>query len=234
MCNLHEIYGQMAQANRLKFAQNAVLYSCDYAFCLIGTDMNMPHRPILPISRVWWAALLLIVILTGLLYFTGYRVSLPYVDHPDEPSFNLAAQMIIDSGTAKPMGYNAYPPGIISVNYLVLKALNSTVRRPASDFIPVVRLITIAVSLLTVIVVAFLGYEISGSLAGLLSAVIWAVNPIWNSHLRFATADSYITFFALLALWLVCVGTTRDRERFNSAATYILILAIVFKTQAIF
>lgn len=194
----------------------------------------MPHRSLLPTSRGWWFSLLLIVIVAGALYFSGYRVSLPYVDHPDEPSFNLAAQMIIDSGTAKPMGYNAYPPGIISLNYLVLKALNETVRHPASDFIPVVRLITVTAALLSVVVVAFLGVELAGEFAGLLAALIWMVNPIWNISVRFATADPFVTFFALLALWLVCIGTNRNRESLNTASSYALMLAIAFKTQAIF
>ncbi len=194
----------------------------------------MPTRPILPVQRIWWLTLLLILFLAGIMYFTGYKISLPYVDHPDEPSFNLAAQMIIDSGTAKPMGYNAYPPGIISVNYLVLKALNSNIRYPASDFIPIVRLITISIGLSSVAIVAFLGYEMAGLLAGIFAALIWAINPIWNAHLRFATADPYITTFALLALWLVCVGVNRNREAFNTAAGYVLMLAIIFKTQAIF
>lgn len=194
----------------------------------------MPSRAVLPTNRLWWGALLLLIVLAGALYYTGYRVSLPYVDHPDEPSFNLAAQMILDSGTAKPMGYNAYPPGIITLNYLVLKAFNQTVRHPASDFIPLVRLITVTAALCSVLVIAVLGWELAGGWAGLLSALIWAVNPIWNASLRFATADPFITLFALLSLWLVCAGTRRNRQVLNTAATYVLMLAIVFKTQAIF
>ncbi len=194
----------------------------------------MPTRSLLPTSRRWWLALLLLMIVSSVIYYTGYRISLPYVDHPDEPSFNLAAQMIIDSGTAKPMGYNAYPPGIISLNYLVLKAFNQTERRPASDFLPMVRLLTITVSLLSIIVVALLGYELAGYVAGLLAGVLWAFNPLWNEHIRFATADPFVTFFALASLWLVCAGTAHKRQSLNTAANYMLMLAIVFKTQAIF
>ena len=46
--------------------------------------------------------------------------------------------------------------------------------------------------------------------------------------------DGYLTLFTLLALWLALVGCLQVRQSFSTASTYAIMLAIVFKTQAIF
>lgn len=61
----------------------------------------------------------MILICAGALRFTGYNFSLPYSDHADETKFSVAAQMIIDTGSSRAMNYEGYPPGIITLNYLV-------------------------------------------------------------------------------------------------------------------
>ena len=86
------------------------------------------ERSILPRERWWWLILSLLLVLAAWLYYRGYDASLPYIDHPNEPAFNLAAQTIVDTGSARSIGFDAYPPGIISLNYLFIKYL-----KPADD-----------------------------------------------------------------------------------------------------
>lgn len=178
-------------------------------------------------------ALLLILLLASGLRYVGYNFSLPYIDHPDEPNHNLAAQMIIDWGTAKPLNYHGYPPGIITLNYLFLRFFHDQTL-PSSTVIPWVRLTAITVSIGTIIIIGLLAYQLSFPIAGLLAAWLWAICPTIVEHSRYAVADPFVTFFAVLAIWLIISGTVYDRDRWTTAGTVALIFAILFKYQAIF
>ena len=191
------------------------------------------ERSILPRERWWWLILSLLLVLAAWLYYRGYDASLPYIDHANEPAFNLAAQTIIDTGSARSIGFDAYPPGIISLNYLFIKYL-----KPADDHfsavLPALRLLTITAWLLSVPVIALLGARLARPATGLMAAAIWVVNPWAVSYLRFAVADGYVTLFTLLSLWLALIGAAYLRHNLASTAVYSIMLAIVFKTQAIF
>jgi hypothetical protein len=181
----------------------------------------------------WWAVFLTIIVLAGALRFTGYRFSLPYVDHPDEPNWNLSGRMIIDAGSAKPLGFHGYPPGIITINYVLLRFFHDPATPPAT-IIPWVRLLSITVSLGTVAIVGLLGYHVATPLAGLLAAGLWGIMPQSVEFSRYATADPYTTFFTVLAVFLAFAAMRHDRDRWASWAVVANMLAIVFKYQAVF
>ena len=167
------------------------------------------------------------------LYLPGYDASLPYIDNPNEPAFNLAAQTIIDTGSARSIAFDAYPPGIISLNFLLIKYLKADGAHFAS-VLPTLRLITIAAWLLSVVLIAWIGTSVAGPETGLIAAAIWTVNPWVTGSTRFAEANGYVTCFALLSLWLALTGALQRRGSFSSAAMYCLMLASLFKTQALF
>ena len=75
------------------------------------TTSELPRSNILPREKWFWLGLALLLLLAGWLYYRGYNVSLPYIDHVDEPQHLLAAQHIIDEGHARAVGHEAYPPG---------------------------------------------------------------------------------------------------------------------------
>ena len=171
--------------------------------------------------------------LAGWLYLPGYDASLPFIDNPNEPAFNLAAQTIIDSGSARSISFDAYPPGVISLNYLLIKYAKAEGAH-FSTVLPLMRLITIAMWLASVALIALIGAQLARPVTGLLAALVWAVNPWVVAQARFAEANGYVTGFALLSLWLALVGAGYGRRGFSSAAIYSLFIAVVFKTQAIF
>ncbi len=184
-------------------------------------------------KRWWWFILALILILGGTLRYTGYNFSLPYIDHPDEPNFNLAAQMTIDYGSPKPMNLDAYPPGIIAVNYVLLRFFHNPAE-PPSSMIGTVRLISITFNLGIGLIIALLGYQIATPLAGLLGAGLWMIVPMIVEYSRYATADNFIAFFTLAALWAVIISVKYDRDGWATAGIVLIMLAIVFKYQALF
>jgi len=84
------------------------------------------EKPFWP-AKKWWFALLLVVVLAGILRFTGYDFGLPYIDHVDEPIYNIAAQLIIDDGSPRSIGMHGYPPGIIGLNLALLRLFRDRV-----------------------------------------------------------------------------------------------------------
>ncbi|NJL94193.1 MAG: hypothetical protein HC915_10945 [Anaerolineae bacterium] len=115
--------------------------------------MDTP-RPLFP-PRWWWGALLAVLVLAGALRFPGYRFSLPYIDHPDEPVLNLAGQMLLDFGTYKPLGIHGYPPGVPTLHAVLLRWFVDEGTPPAVT-IPAVRLMGIVASLGTLACLALI------------------------------------------------------------------------------
>ncbi len=140
--------------------------------------------------------------------------------------------MILDQGTAKDLHYHNYPPGIIAVNYLALRFFHDKAD-PPTIALRELRLLSVVASLVTVVVIALFGYRLAGELGGLLGAGLWAVSPTMASFSRFATADIYVNLFVLLALYLALTGVLYRRYCFTTASTYVLMLAVVFKYQAV-
>ena len=183
-------------------------------------------------SRAWRYAMLAILIVAAGLRYPGYDFSLPYIDHVDEPAYNLAARMVIDFGSAKPLGMHGYPPGIITVHLLLERTFQNP-DQPPSAILWLARLLSVTMSVITVLLMGLLGYRVATPLAGLIAAWLWAVSPRVVEHSRFATADPYVTFFAVLALFWTISGTLHDRDRWASWGVFASMMAVVFKYQAI-
>ena len=187
---------------------------------------------ILPRLTWWWLGLALLLVISGWLYYRGYNLSLPYIDHVDEQQHTLAAQFIIDDGHTRAVHHEAYPPGTSRLAYLLLQHIKPP---DAHHFtmLPALRLTTITVWMLVVVVIALLGSMVGHPLAGLMAVAIWVVNPWVVNRSHFLLPDGYLTLFTLLSLWLALVGCLHGKRSFSTAAVYSLMLAIVFKTQAI-
>ena len=190
-------------------------------------------RSILPRAKWWWLGLALLLFLAGWLYLRGYDVSLPFIEHHDEVHHLLAAQHTIDFGHARGVFHEAYPPGMKSLNYLLLKHIKP-VEAHHGTMLPALRLITISAWMLVIVLVALLGTMLVHPLTGLMAAAIWIVNPWVVDRAHWVLPDAYLTLFTLLALWLALIGSLHGRRSFSTAAVYSIMLAIVFKTQALF
>ncbi|MYD08635.1 MAG: hypothetical protein F4X02_01210 [Chloroflexi bacterium] len=188
---------------------------------------------ILPRAKWWWLGLALLLTLAGWLYLRGYDASLPFIAHVDEPQNMLEALHIIEIGHARGVSRESYPPGLRSVIYPFLKHL-----MPADvhygSMLPPLRLITISTWLLAVALIALLGAMAARPLSGLIAAAVWIVNPWVVERARWVLPDGYLTLFTLLALLLALAGCLHRRSSFSTAAVYAMMLAIIFKTQAIF
>ena len=190
------------------------------------------ERPFWP-RRNWWLALLVILVLAGALRYPGYNFSLPAIADGDEAHHSLSGRYIIDTGSARALGQDGYPPGIIRVYYFFLRFFQEP-GTPTSSVIGLVRLLAITSSLGIVIVLALLGYHILGPHYGLIGALFWTISPYFVERSRLATAEIFLVFFAALALWLALADALWRRERWSTYATYALMMAVLFKYTAAF
>lgn len=184
-------------------------------------------------SRRWWLALAVILLVAAGLRYTGYNFSLPYVDHPDEPNHAIAGRMWIDMGSARALGYQGYPPGILTVNYVLLRFFHDPATPPTA-LLGIVRLISITTTLLTMVCVALLASLMSRPLGGLLAAAVYAVSTPMVTYSRYGTPDNFVMLFSLFALLAVLVGTLRSQYGWTRLSILSMMLAVVFKYQAIF
>ena len=190
------------------------------------------ERPFWP-RRRWWLALLGILVLAGTLRYPGYDFGLPYTEIRDESIFALSGQMIIDWGTAKPIAHHHYPPGIISIYYVLLRLFHDPTMPPTS-VIGYVRLIAITMSLGVILLLGLFGYHAVGESAGLLGAALWSISPFFVEWNRWGTAETFVAFFSVLSMYLTFLGIRYQRGDWTTLSTYALMLAIVFKYHCAF
>ena len=190
------------------------------------------ERPFWP-RRNWWLALLAILVLAGALRYPGYDFGLPHVDEFDVTHFFLSGRMIIDFGTAKLMNFHHYPPGVIQIYYVALRLFQDPSLPPAS-VLGIVRFLAVTTSLGVIAVFGLLGYHAVGPLVGLFSAALWSITPLFVERSRWGSAEIWVLFFSLLALYFTTVAILYRRESWTTHATYALMLAIVFKYHCVF
>ena len=190
------------------------------------------ERPFWP-PRNWWLALLVILVLAGALRYPGYDFGLPYVEYRDERTFAISGQMTIDFGTAKSLGHHHYPPGIINIYYVLLRFFHDPATPPAS-VLGIVRFLAVTISLCVIAIFGLYGYHAVGPVVGLFGAALWSITPLFVERSRWGSAEIWVLFFSLLALYCTTVAILYRRESWSTHATYALMLAIVFKYHCVF
>lgn len=190
------------------------------------------QNEIIPREKWWWLGLALLLLLASWLYLRGYNVSLPYFGQVDESIHILGSQHLVDFGHEAGVNEH-YPPGTMTLGFLLLKYFKPAEAHHGT-LLPALRLITIGAWMLVVVLIALLGAMMLHPLAGLIAAAVWIVNPWVVERAHWFLPDAYLTLFTLLALWLALVGYHYGRRSFSTAAVYSTMLAIVFKTQALF
>ena len=180
----------------------------------------------------WWLiGLLLIVALASILRYPAYNFGYPYIDHPDEPHYALAAHSIINAGTAKGWQMDGYPPGIIYTDVLFLKAFPNK-ELPPPHVIPKIRILSITVSIAAIITIAFIGMVIGFPVVGLVAALCYAVSPICVEYDRYAAAEPFLTFFMSLTFLFIFTAYKNSSHKIMLFAYLSAIISIAFKYPA--
>ena len=183
-------------------------------------------------SYKWWlTGLLLIIALAAILRCPAYNFGYPYIDHPDEPHYALAAHSVINTGTAKGWQMDGYPPGIIYTDMLFLKAFPNK-GLPPPHIIPKIRILSITVSIAAIITIAFIGMVIGSPVVGLVAALCYAISPICVEYDRYAAAEPFLTFFISLTFLLIFTAYKQSSHKIMIFAYLSTFAAIIFKYPA--
>ncbi len=182
------------------------------------------------LPRAWWAALAAIAVMAGVLRFTGYNFSLPYIDHPDEPNFYIQAALRFERGESIPH-MQSYPPAYFTLYRAIQILLNDPDLTPVEQ-VALMRVFSILVNLLALTLIGLLAYCIAGEAAGLLAAGFWAVQPVVVEHSRFATPDNYAVLAVLAAMFSAVMALRTGRWVWTFAGTVSALLAFLFKYPA--
>lgn len=188
---------------------------------------------------------LLILIIAFLIRLWGLDANLPYIYHPDEPTYLRISQTIFTSGDLNPHFFHfpsllfylnaiAYIPFYAIGNLLGLFSSFSDLVPPTSLTMGVSQTAMPATVLLNRSVTAIFGtgsvgliYLIGKDLnqkkaVGILSAAIYAILPLPVLHSRFVTPDTFVTFF-ILATCLMSLCLFRQGQQWQYIAAGICV-----------
>lgn len=164
-----------------------------------------------------------ILLLSVLFRVWGFNYDLPYIYHPDEPSYIAISQRIFQSGDLNPHFFN-YPSLFFYINalayvpYYFVGRLMGVFHTP-NDILPPIslamgvsqaqmpttvllaRVVTICFGVGTVGLVYLVGRRMTGRTAvGALAALMVAISSTAVWHSRLVTPDTFVMFFALTSL----------------------------------
>jgi hypothetical protein len=181
----------------------------------------------------WWVGFAAILFVAIAMRLAIYDFSLPYIDHPDEPTLYLGGQEW--RGLFDLRGeMDGYPPGYIVVNIIVQKAAEPLGIVGPSAIIRILRLIAAAMNVLTLALIMLTAAAVGGEVAALAAGVIWTIAPVVLQYGVYAVADPFVYFFVALALYLAVVALiTPTRRAWSVWSVMAGLLATLFKYPAI-
>jgi 4-amino-4-deoxy-L-arabinose transferase-like glycosyltransferase len=162
----------------------------------------------------------------------SHAFSLPYIDHPDEPSLYLAGQVWIG---AFEMGSHmrGYPPAYLALELGIAQLLRALGFSEMSQTINVMRWIAMLVSGGTLWLIFSAAREAAGDWASLLAGITWLTAPIVVSHSVYATTDPVVCFAMAWSLWLSIVALRRERPHWALIGMGVGAMAVLVKFMVV-
>lgn len=166
----------------------------------------------------------IIILIALLIRVRGINYDLPYIYNPDEPGYITISQNIFKTGDLNPHFFN-YPSLFFYINalayvpYFLLGKILGIFHAPG-DILPPIslamgvtqaqmpttvllgRIISVCFGVGTVVLIYFIGKQITGRTAvGILASVMTAFSPTNVTYSRLITPDIFVSFFALASFF---------------------------------
>lgn len=187
-----------------------------------------------PIDRWLWLYVGLLLVAAAL-RLASFSYGLPYVDHVDEPNFYLLAndQRGVLDAAWRNNWLEGYPPGYIWSAAAIMTGVDAiadlNIHTDMSNYITVLRLVSIFCDLLTLAALMtlarWLGGYVAGAIAG--SGYVIAAEILENSIV--ALPDPATVLFVVLCALLTMRALQRDSVPLALLGTASGLLAIIFK-----
>ncbi len=163
---------------------------------------------------VFWVVLILILMLGLVPRLLIAPASLPYIDHPDEPSLYLLARQWRGLFQFDEPLFQGYPPIYVGLNLVVQVIMEQLGHPVQGEVIGVLRVISCFFSMATALVTALIARRIAGGFAGLVAAALWAFSPFLIRQAPVALTDPLAALVTMVALWLAVIAATERRNRY--------------------
>jgi len=181
----------------------------------------------------FWLPLLLILVVAAALRLLSYSFSLPFIDHIDESAYYLGGQEW--RGLFDSKGYYAVtPPAYIALQAGLQPVLESLGIRALAPTTQVMRLLSVAANLGTLVLIALTARLAAGDLAAWVAGAAWGVAPAVLENGVHALPDPWVYFFCALALWLAAEALANPGRRSWCIPSVVAgLLAVTMKYPAV-
>lgn len=156
------------------------------------------------VNRRWQIGLLFVLVVSGSLMLASYDFSLPYIDHPDEPNYYLAAlewRGLFGNPDVITI-YKGTHPGYIALQTVLQPLLETAGLRDLAANTRIMRLLSLTATLFTLTLIAQTARRMAGDVAGWVAGAAWGIAPLVVKNGVHALPDPYVYFFVALSLWL--------------------------------
>lgn len=178
---------------------------------------------------LYWLAFFSLIVFVLILRLISYRFSLPFIDHPDEPTLYLKA--LEWRGLHDLHGYaEGYPPGTVAIHWALQQVMEPLGVEGVSNAVKAMRLLSVGVNTTNLAFLIATASLIGGRIAGLLTGVAWAVSPMMLREGVYGTADPWLYCLTTISLFLAVAATLLPHRRWWSVPSVIVgLIAVLFK-----
>ncbi len=130
---------------------------------------------------------------------------LPYLDYEDENNMYLLARdwRGVEEVPVIPEWLAGYPPLYIWVNSLIQQGVEALWREPwllESNYYYYTRLFAAFIGIITTFVIASIGWQLAGPIAGWLAGLVWGLSPVIVQHNSLAIPDPLVYLACAVSL----------------------------------
>lgn len=200
-----------------------------------GNSNSLMHKKIH--DQQFHTVLVVIIILIGIAAgwarLATFDFSLPYVDHPDEPTLYLKAQEWRGLFDLQDHA-ESYPPAVISVNYVAQNVLEQLGHEGLSPTTEVMRFLSVITDLIALGLVMATAYLVGGLFAATATGLAWSTSSILLEHGVYALADPWVYMMVALTVFLAVVSAQDERRKSWVVWSIVAgLLAMLFKYPAV-
>jgi len=177
-----------------------------------------------------------LLLCAGFLRLKGYNFSLPYIDHPDEPTFYWTAREW--RGLFNNNNYLAgYPPLFIWLNIGIQWVFEPLGIQGVAPTIQILRLVSIGFNLLALVLIAYTAKVGGGWIAGIIAAAAWGFAPLVIESGGYAAPDPLVYPLVIAALAFAVTALTDPKRAhwcvWSAAAGCLAILSKYYVVSAV-
>jgi 4-amino-4-deoxy-L-arabinose transferase-like glycosyltransferase len=193
------------------------------------------------LARHKWAllALVAVLVLSAGVRLLTYDRYFPFMDYSDETNMYLLARdwRGVEQVAVIPEWLAGYPPLYIWGSMAVQAGMEKVWPRPwilPSEYMMVMRLLAVAAGVLTTGLVAALGWQVAGPLAGCLAGAVWGLSPAILEYNNLAIPDPFVYLFCAAALVAALYAWEHESPPWLVASTVAALAAVLCKYPAVY